>query len=340
MSPESIFPTTKWDSISPSDAGFDNDKFQHIKTWLDDNTKDRRYRVVVVRYGYKIAEWNHQVERDEHIKLASAAKSIYSSVLGIAVRDGKINSADDPVIQYYPEAMDVPAGTGPKEGRHVFPDNHGITLRHLITNTSGYMKPDEAPGKVFHYQTYGMNILTHSIAKAYGYYSIDDPENSPGIEPLVEQWIGKPIGANWRYHKRNFDLHDDARTHIFGYYDGVNSTALDMARLGWLWCNWGRWQDQQLIPEDWLRQATQVASDILDNSPEEVWHYGHGFWTNQHGKLWSNLPRESFAASGAGSQHIWVDPDLSLVVVQSPGLWDDQEENNEGLLKLIIDALA
>lgn len=339
MPHEITFPEAHWDTISPSDAGFDALKLQQAEQWLDDNAKERPYRAVVVRHGYKVAEWNHGVRQDEYQRLASAAKSIYSSILGIALREGKISSADDLLTDYYPEAMDVPQGTGPKDNRYVFPPNHQITLRQLICNTSGYMKPNEEPGKVFHYQTYGMNMVAHAIAKTYGYYDSYDPQGSPGLKPLIEDWIAKPIGVKWNYKQRNFPLHSEARINIFGYYDSVYSTALDMARLGWLWCNWGRWEDQQIIPENWLQEATQVAPDIQANCPREQWQYGHGFWVNQVQQIWSNLPAESFAASGAGSQHIWVCPPLSLVVVQSPGLWKDQEENDTGLLKIIMDAL-
>ncbi|MBS1252054.1 MAG: hypothetical protein MAG451_01090 [Anaerolineales bacterium] len=85
-------------------------------------------------------------------------------------------------------------------------------------------------------------------------------------------------------------------------------------------------------------RATQTAPDIRANCPREQWKYGYGFWTNDHGQLWPNLPRDSYAASGAGSQHIWVCPSLDLVVVQSPGLWEEQAENDAGLLRLVVDA--
>ena len=110
------------------------------------------------------------------------------------------------------------------------------------------------------------------------------------------------------------------------------------ARLGWLWRNWGRWQSEQLIPEPWLREAVQTAPDIRANCPREQWKYGYAFWTNDHGQLWPSLPLDSYAASGAGSQHIWVCPSLDLVVVQSPGLWENQAENDPGLLRLLVDA--
>ena len=329
-----IYPDIKWEQVSPADAGFDPVKLGAAKRWLDDHVGDRRYRIIIVRGGRVVAEWNHGVDRDEQLWLASAAKSIFSSILGIAIKERKIPSADARIVDYYPEAMDVPEGQGPKEGRYAFEKDLAITFRELISNTSGYMKPGEEPGKVFHYQTFGMNILTHAIAKTYGLYDIRDPESSPGFKQLVDKRLRIPIGASWGYYLANFDLHPKARVHIFGYYDGVKANALDMARLGWLWRNWGRWKDRQLIPAAWLREATRTAPNIRANCPPEQWKYGYAFWTNDHGQLWPNLPRDSYAASGAGSQHIWVCPSLDLVVVQSPGLWQKQDENDTGLLRL------
>jgi CubicO group peptidase (beta-lactamase class C family) len=335
---EIVYPGATWEQVSPGEAGFDPDKLEVIKDWLDDQAGDRRYRVVIVRGGRLVAEWNHGVGRAEQLRLASATKSIFSSILAIAIQEGKIASADAKIIDYYPEAMDVPEGAGPKPSRYAFDKDRAITFRQLISNTSGYMKPGEAPGQVFNYQTYGMNILTHAIAKSYGLYDINDPEGSPGLKPLIDKHLRVPIGASWGYYLANFELPPQARINIFGYYDGVQATALDMARLGWLWRNWGHWQDQQLIPEAWLREATQTAPAIRANCSPEQWQYGYAFWTNDHGQLWPNLPRDSYAASGAGSQLIWVCPSLDLVVAQSPGLYQKHEENDSGLLRMVVDA--
>jgi CubicO group peptidase (beta-lactamase class C family) len=333
-----IYPADRWESIAPTDAGFDSARFQRIEQWLRDHRKDRNYRVVIVRGGRLVAEWYQGVGRDAQQRLASATKSIFSSILGIAIAEGQIASADAKLIDLYPEALDVPQGTGPKPGRYVFPKDRAITLRHLISNTSGYMKPDEQPGKVFHYQTYGMNVFAHAIAKTYGLWDANDPQESPGLQPLIDRCLREPIGAQWGYYIANFDLWSQAKLNVFGYYDGVQTSALDMARLGWLWLNWGCWNDTQVIPEDWLREATDVAPDIRANCSPGDWQYGYGFWTNAEGKLWPNLPRDSYAASGAGSQHIWVCPSQELVVAQSPGLCSDQCENDSGLLKLVVEA--
>jgi CubicO group peptidase (beta-lactamase class C family) len=262
----------------------------------------------------------------------------FSCILGIAIDEGKLPSADAKIFDYYPEAMDVPEGEGSKDGRYAFEKDRNITFRQLISNTSGYMKPGEEPGKVFHYQTYGMNILTHAIAKTYGMYHISDPKGFPGLKPLIDEKIRIPIGGDWKHEYVNFNLHPKARIHIFGYYDGIKASALDMARLGWLWCKRGRWMGKQIVPESWMREATRTAPDIIANCPKEQWKYGYGFWTNDYSQIWPDLPRDSFAAYGAGGQHIWVCPSLELVVVQSPGLWKAQTENDTYLLKSVVNA--
>ncbi|MFQ6099492.1 MAG: hypothetical protein ACE5O2_17300 [Armatimonadota bacterium] len=103
------------------------------------------------------------------------------------------------------------------------------------------------------------------------------------------------------------------------------------------WRNWGRWHDRQLVPETWMGEATKTAPDIRANCPREQWRYGYGFWTNEHGLVWPNLPRDSYAAAGADGQLIWVCPSLD-VVVQGPGLYETKEDEDRGLLRLVVEA--
>jgi len=254
---------------------------------------------------------------------------------------GQLGPPDDKVVDYYPELMDVPEGKGPKPGRFAKPEDRDITFRQLISNTSGYMKPGEAPGSTFHYQTFGMNVLCHAIASAYGRYDSADPEGSRGLGSLIEEKIRDPIGSSWEHGYTNFDLPAESLLGIFGYYNQLYASARDMARLGLLWLRGGRWGDVQVVPGDWLAEAVCTAPDILPKCPEDEWRYGYGFWTNDHGKLWPSLPRDSFAANGAGRRHIWVCPPLDLVVAQSPGVYETQsDELNRALLERIAAACA
>ncbi len=262
-----------------------------------------------------------------------------------------IGSENDRVVDYYPEMLDVAPGHGPKAGRHAFPENDGITFRQLIGNTSGYLKPGEAPGKVFNYQTFGMNVLAHAIASAYNLYKTSDPERGAGFGTLTEWKIRNPIEGTWSWEYGNFDLHPEARTDVFGYFTGYQMAPRGMARLGWLWLNRGDWNGIQVVPSGWIDNATKVSSEILENEPEDRHVYGLGFWCNDRGQIWPDLPSDSFAASGAGNQHVWVCPSLGLVVVQSPGTYpsrgafDSPEQVGfrramQGLLGRIVDSVT
>ena len=343
--PIRVFPGSDWERCSPSDAGMSPSKLDEAKGWLDDQMADKPYRVVIVRSGRIVAEWIEGVGSEEKLPIASAAKSVYSNILGIVVAEGKIPSADAEAYDYFPELMDVPEEAGPKANRYSFPKDRHVTLRQLISNTSGYMKPGEEPGKVFNYQTYGMNILTHSLAAAYGLYDVSDPERSPGFKVLIEKKLASKIGVKWDYTLSNFDLHERARIDIYGYYCQIHTTAPDFARLGWLWCNWGRWSDEQIIPEDWLRESTRTNPSIMANCPEHERLYGYGIWTNDHGLLWPELPRSGFTASGAGGHYCSVFPEQDLVVVQNPGRYrrdaaGDPERGSQPLLRIILDSIA
>jgi len=340
-----VFPGERWQTARPAEVGMDPEALGQAEQWFDDALGDGKGRLVIVRSGRVVLESYHYLDAAERVPIASAAKSAYSNVLGILVDEGKPASADDLVIDHYPEMMDVEEGQGNKPGRYAFPVNKGITFRHLICNVSGYMKPGEAPGQVFNYQSWGMNVLTHALAKIHGMYDVADPEGLPGFGALIKEKLADPIGAAWEYSYTNPPYNDrlqrGARLDIFGYYTALHTTALDLARLGWLWCNWGNWAGRQVIPEAWLRETTQVAPDILANCPQDEWKYGHGIWTNAEGKLWPELPREAFSASGAGGHYMTVFPSQELVVVQNPGRYHAGVRGamaNPEMLGLVLEA--
>ena len=113
---DKTFPQAEWQIASASDVGMDSEKLSRAKTWLDSKFADDRYRVAIVRHGYLVAEWTHNIPSAEKHHIASANKSILSSTLGIAIDEGRIGSADDLAVDYYPELMDVRRARGPKRG--------------------------------------------------------------------------------------------------------------------------------------------------------------------------------------------------------------------------------
>ena len=337
-----VFPGMTWDTLQPEEAGFIPGKFSAVKGWLEGVADRRGWRTMIVKGGYLVAEWGQGLDRNTQITQASIDKSFISCLLGIAIDEGRIAGLDAPVVDYFPEMMDVGPDVGPRPGRYAFEKDRAITFRQLASQTSGFMKPDQYPGKKFHYQTFGINIITHAIATVYGLYDSSDPDRFPGGRKFLDDRIRNPIGAGWDSPRFNFDHPPGAKVNIFGNGFSIVATSDDMARAGILWLNQGRWKDQQLVPADYLKEATKTNQDVLAIEPEAQWKYGLAFWVNDHGKLWPDLPRDAFAAAGAGSMHVFVCPSLDLVVTQTPGPWEDADktERQAELLMRVVGAMS
>lgn len=85
---------------------------------------------------------------------------------------------------------------------------------------------------------------------------------------------------------------------------GQKLTASDLARLGRLWLDRGKWEGRQLVPANWMQAATTQQVAAVDGRG-----YGYQFWTLSAGG------HPAFAAMGAGGQLVEVVPELDLVVV-------------------------
>jgi len=110
----------------------------------------------------------------------------------------------------------------------------------------------------------------------------------------------------------------------YGYNSIVGSTfrctARDFARLGYLWLRKGRWGDEQLVPEEWMRQAT---SRFVQASGESPVGYGYTFWIQDK---WEGVPRDTFMSRGHNLNHCYVVPSLDLVVARQGNEGNPREE--------------
>ena len=78
----------------------------------------------------------------------------------------------------------------------------------------------------------------------------------------------------------------------------------DMAKIGQMMLNRGRWEGKQLISQQWLKDAVTPT----EHGPD----YGYLWWLNTRQKQWPSGPRSSFAAVGNGGNIIWIDPEHDI----------------------------
>jgi CubicO group peptidase (beta-lactamase class C family) len=257
-------------------------------------------RIVLERYGLG------RTAQDRWTSF-SVGKSVTSTLIGAAIEDGYIKSLDAQVTDYLP---------GLKGSAY-----EGVTIRHLLTMTSGvkwnedYADPksdvalfalgtpgpdgenpivaymaklprEAAPGTKFVYKTGESDLIGVLLARATKMHPAD--------------YLSQKIWSKFGMEQDGIWMLDRAGEELGGCC--ISMTLRDYGRFGLFILNGGVAGGEQVVPTDFLAQATssQVKSDFGD--------YGYGF-------QWWIQPEGAYKASGIFGQSIYIDPSESLIIV-------------------------
>jgi CubicO group peptidase (beta-lactamase class C family) len=235
-------------------------------------------------------------------------KTFISMLMGIALGEHKIRSIGDPASSYVPALAKSPYGETPL--RELLLMSSGVTLNEdafwkdvfTADEDTGQSLAKSATrtspaGTKFKYSSGDSEVLTTVLRRAVG---------MPLSRYLSERiWI--PIGAesdaSWAVESSNQEI---------GPW-GFNAILRDYARFGRLLAHDGAWNGKQLIPKNWLVEATTRQISEPQAAPGRASrYYGYGY------QIWI-LPtdRRMFAMVGANGQYVFVDPKSKLVLVQT-----------------------
>ena len=241
----------------------------------------------------------------------SAAKSIVSLLIGIALDEGKIKSLDEPVANYVDHfktnglekvtikhLLTMSSGTSYNEGdKSYFSMNaygyYGDDLVHMVE----MMERKEEPGQFWQYRSGDTQVLGLVVEKAFG----------QNISSLVSERFYKPMGAEYDA----FWLLDgeEKREKAFCCF---NAVARDYARFGQLVLNKGNWNGKQIVSEKYITEATTPASFLKDrdenNAPVDF--YGYQYWILKHSGV------TAIAQNGLFGQYVYIIPEKNAVVVR------------------------
>jgi CubicO group peptidase (beta-lactamase class C family) len=284
-----------------------------------DKEVDTMHSFMIVRHGKVVSEgwWEPEGADKPHI-MNSLTKSFTSTAIGLAIRDGKL-SLDDRVLKFFPE-------DAPKDPS----DNlKAMTVRHLLTMTCGHEseaktggKPTakqfldnpvpHEPGTFFKYNTLGSYVLSAIVTKVTGQTTLE----------YLTRRLFEPLGINtpqWNTSAEGIS--------IGGY--GLYLRTEDIAKFGQLVLQKGNWNGKQLIPRDWIEQATskQVSNAVENRTQGLDWQQGYGFqfWQCQH---------DAVRGDGAGGQFCIVIPGLDVVIAITA-----QTRNMQGILDVVWESL-
>ena len=304
------WPGANWDSVSARDAGFDPQK---LATAVAAILAHNSYAVVVLRHGRIVSESYvaGETQTSAH-EIASAAKSVVSVLLGIAIDAGKIKSVDQSASDFIPQWKGTP--------------KQDITLRHLLTMTSGLdfsglkvraIAGDQfalnaaapvahPPGTEWAYATPMFHLLYHVIERAVG-----EP-----FAAFAERVLLGPIGVeNWSWLTNQGQGESGPVTN---YYSALCS-ARDLARFGLFALRGGAWNGRQLVDAAYFR-ASIAPSQKLNPAYGYLWWEnaapGQGAMGGEPVHAFGSAPPDTFGAIGAGGQVAIEVPSLDLVVVR------------------------
>jgi CubicO group peptidase (beta-lactamase class C family) len=274
---------------------------------------------VILRGGFIVAEWGDTGRADMTF---SVAKSYLAVLAGVAVARGLIRSIDDPVRD---SAVDDGFASA---------QNRDITWRHLLQQTSEWQgtlwdKPDtidhnrdvgkselgaaekgtprplRPPGTLWEYNDVRVNRLSLSLLQRFR-RPLADVLRTELMEPIE-------ASATWEWvpYRNAVVTLDGVRlpsvpggSHWGG---GLWMSTRDHARFGLLVHRGGRWGGRELVPASWIAEMRRPCPV----NPE----YGLLWWLNTGRRQLPGAPESCYAARGAGSNVIWIDPDHDLVTV-------------------------
>lgn len=279
-----------------------------------------RTRAVVVSHrGQLVVERYYDSAVDEHAEVRSVTKSVMATLVGAALREGRLPSLDAELGDLLPPYRPV-----------MDPRTERITLRQLLTQTAGYTAkqgddldldrplipqllrsgPANRPGADFEYQDGGPHLLSAVIAHNTGRTTLD----------YARQVLFEPLDIQTRpaYEGRLIDVSepDVERITTFGWLRdldgthcgsfGLKLTARDMVKLGELYRHNGVYNGHRILDESFVRAATRAQSGDLPGMD-----YGYLWWVTP-------LASESaYSAIGLHGQLIVVVPARELVVAIS-----------------------
>lgn len=245
----------------------------------------------------------------------SGAKSMVSVLLGEALDDGSIKNLDDKVVQYIPELKANPAF-------------QNITLKNLLDMKSGLEFQDALGGiiKAFfsdeakYYYTHDMKAalmkvkLVNKPGSVWKYKSIDpillgwviEKATGKQLAKYFEEKIWKNIGAEY-----NSTWGLDHPNGLANTASRFQVTAIDFAKIGRLYLNKGKYNNKQVVSENWVKQSISIGLEKPASAK--------GWQKSAHHYLWW-IPQEGdngdYAAEGMLGQRLYVDPKTNTIIVQ------------------------
>jgi CubicO group peptidase (beta-lactamase class C family) len=291
-------------------------RFRNLGYTLDEYLERQRATgLLVLKDGRIVAEHYRYGRKDDARFLSfSMAKSVTALLVGVAQARGHIASLDDPAESYARELAGTPYGA--TSIRHLLRMASGLTFSERYDGQDDIARMSRAfavagdgtlsvlrsitdrherAGEKFVYASAETDVLGRVVRGATG----------RTVAELTQEWLWQPMGAE---HEAFWRISRDGREAFSG---GFNASLRDWGRLGLLLAQDGVLEGRQVVPREYLLDATDPARQppaFRPNRATPFFGYGYQFWL---------LPgrERSFALQGVHGQAVYVQPASGIVLV-------------------------
>lgn len=285
--------------------------------------------VLVAHRGQLIAErYALGVKRETRLPGWSMTKTITGTLAGILVDDG--------VLQLN-EPAPIPGWSNTEKNK--------ITLQHLLHMSSGLEVNEDYGGfsdvtQMLYRESnqYDYAINQPVVAPPYTEFHYSTAETNR-LAAAIQAAVGGTQQAVYDFYQQRL-FHAIDITNAFIEFDASGNfvggaygymTVRDWARIGQLYLQKGRWNNKQVLSQDWIEFATS-PSPTAD-------HYGAQVWLNTNGHRWPNIPDDAYSLVGHQGQRVVVIPSRDLVAVRT-GVTEDRDLQNRVMNHLLEGILA
>ncbi len=300
-------PGDDWQVSTPDEQGLD--PMLVAELYQNAAELETLYGLLVVKNGYLIAEdYFNEGSVGQKALLQSAAKSITSALVELALEQGCLSNVDQKMFDFFPDFAD----------QIVDPRKKQITVEDMLQMRSGY-PPEESDQALW--EAVWSGDYVHLVAD---FPLTSDPGTEFQYSNLTAHWLGvivaracdtelKSFGQEHLFDPMDAEI-GDWKKDLDGYNwaaGEIHVSARDAAKFGLLFLNDGQFEGNQIISADWVRDSLQTYSeDAYDNIGEfRDIGYGYQWWSAEAGDHHVNF------AWGHGGQLIVLLDDLNMVVV-------------------------
>jgi CubicO group peptidase (beta-lactamase class C family) len=286
------------------------------------------HSLVVLRHGeILLEEYFNGHKADDINPLYSCTKSVFSAIYGIAQDQGLLN-LDQKIYDLYPEYRS-------KNGWS--PEKDSITVGMLLSMTSGFDCNDAGPWE----SSCGVAMAPTPdwVAFCFGLPLIHPPGrfwmyNGTSLS-LLSNLISRKSGMSFSNYARKYLLDPlgiPGDSWVLGPGEvakvdtGLFWKSRDMAKLGLLYLNKGKWEGKRIVSAAWVKDATTAHAP-----PGAAFGEDYGYLWHIKNMIWKGRQVSVFYANGYQGQAIFVSPDADLICVITAGSNDGQiygEEEN------------